>query len=303
MSASLCWIAWNEPIGTSNWMRCLAYSSDMSKRRRAVPTNSAATATVARSRKPSIASESTARDGAVPVDDHLEHAPGGVERADRPHGRRPDQSDPWPAGDDRDPVDPVGLGHEGPHRIVVHPPEAVGTRHRHRAGGLAGQHFVQELVVGDGEERGEERGRGEERARRGHVPGLFEEEAQIGHRAFAQRRELAQVLPERVGRGRVVDVRPQQRGRALAREQLLRGLLHQLLMTRQREVHQLPLGRPRTRWAMMLRWISDEPPAMVPAKLVRKPRRPAALLVAAFRVDRPRRTGPAAPSRTRSTPC
>ncbi len=25
-------------------------------------------------------------------------------------------------------------------------------------------------------------------------------------------------------------------------------------------------GRPSTRWAMMLRWISDVPPAMVPAK-------------------------------------
>jgi hypothetical protein len=26
-------------------------------------------------------------------------------------------------------------------------------------------------------------------------------------------------------------------------------------------------GRPNTRWAMMLRWISDVPPEMVPAKL------------------------------------
>ena len=28
-----------------------------------------------------------------------------------------------------------------------------------------------------------------------------------------------------------------------------------------------PRGRPRTRWAMMLRWISEVPPAMVPPKL------------------------------------
>ena len=48
MSASLCWIAWNEPIGTPNWTRSLAYASVMSNSRRAVPTISAATATVAR---------------------------------------------------------------------------------------------------------------------------------------------------------------------------------------------------------------------------------------------------------------
>ena len=42
MSASLCWIAWKEPIGRSNCSRSFAYASDMSKIRRAVPTISAA---------------------------------------------------------------------------------------------------------------------------------------------------------------------------------------------------------------------------------------------------------------------
>ena len=49
MSANLCLIAWNEPIGTPNCSRCFAYSSVMSKIVCAVPTISSASATVASS--------------------------------------------------------------------------------------------------------------------------------------------------------------------------------------------------------------------------------------------------------------
>ena len=49
MSANLCLIAWNEPIGTPNCSRCLAYSSVMSKIVCAVPTISSARHTVASS--------------------------------------------------------------------------------------------------------------------------------------------------------------------------------------------------------------------------------------------------------------
>ena len=49
MSANLCLIAWNEPIGTPNCSRCFAYSSVVSKIVCAVPTISSASATVASS--------------------------------------------------------------------------------------------------------------------------------------------------------------------------------------------------------------------------------------------------------------
>ena len=47
MSANLCLIAWNDPIGTPNCSRCFAYSSEMSNAVCAVPTHSSASATVA----------------------------------------------------------------------------------------------------------------------------------------------------------------------------------------------------------------------------------------------------------------
>ena len=49
MSAHLCLMAWNDPMGRPNWMRVLAYSTAMSKHRWAPPTCSAARATAARS--------------------------------------------------------------------------------------------------------------------------------------------------------------------------------------------------------------------------------------------------------------
>ena len=47
MSANLCLIAWNEPIGTPNCSRCFAYSSEMSKSCCAAPTASRARQVVA----------------------------------------------------------------------------------------------------------------------------------------------------------------------------------------------------------------------------------------------------------------
>ena len=49
MSAHLCLMAWNEPMGRPNCTRTLAYSTDMSRQRWAPPTCSAARATAARS--------------------------------------------------------------------------------------------------------------------------------------------------------------------------------------------------------------------------------------------------------------
>src|ERR1700683_3232015 len=49
MSAHLCFMAWEVPIGLPNWTRTLAYSTAMSRTRWAPPTCSAARATAARS--------------------------------------------------------------------------------------------------------------------------------------------------------------------------------------------------------------------------------------------------------------
>ena len=50
MSAHLCWIAWNEPIGRPNCTRLFAYATARSRQRCAPPTCSAASAMAARSR-------------------------------------------------------------------------------------------------------------------------------------------------------------------------------------------------------------------------------------------------------------
>ena len=44
-SASLCWMLWNEPIGTPNWWRALAYSTPRSRAPWASPTSAAAVST------------------------------------------------------------------------------------------------------------------------------------------------------------------------------------------------------------------------------------------------------------------
>ena len=73
MSANLCLIAWNEPIGTPNCSRCLAYSSVTSKIVCAVPTISSAVATVASSiarRSAGALDASAVAEHAVALDAH-----------------------------------------------------------------------------------------------------------------------------------------------------------------------------------------------------------------------------------------
>ena len=64
-----------------------------------------------------------------------------------------------------------------------------------------------------------------------------------------------------------------------------------------REVHQprSSAGSPRTRWAMMLRWISRGAAGDRVGEAHEEAVRPAAVLLAALGVDRPRRTGPGSP--------
>ena len=68
--------------------------------------------------------------------------------------------------------------------------------------------------------------------------------------------------------GEVVHVRAQQGRGAAVGEQRLRGVAQQDLVLGEGKVH--ARGSPSTRWAMMLRWISLVPPAMVLAKLTKK---------------------------------
>jgi hypothetical protein len=65
-------------------------------------------------------------------------------------------------------------------------------------------------MIDRSEERGEQRDRREERARRGDVARLLEEQVQVGERPAAERGVRAKVLPERIGRGGIVDVCPQE---------------------------------------------------------------------------------------------
>ena len=122
MSASLCWIAWNEPIGTSNCLRSFAYASAMSKMRRAVPTISAAMRRVgavaprARTRRRSSgcavelrrASSRNRRREKSTVATKRAGDVGGVDR----------RASRGPGEHDRDAVDAVGLEHEGLDRVV-----------------------------------------------------------------------------------------------------------------------------------------------------------------------------------------
>ena len=106
------------------------------------------------------------------------------------------------------------------------------------------------------------------------VAGLLEEQAAGPARGPAPSAVYSrEVPPQRLVRARIVDVRAHERGRALAFEQLARRVAQQLLVVGEREVHRAPqrLGRPSTRWAMMLRWISELPPAIVFANDMKKP--------------------------------
>ncbi len=85
-------------------------------------------------------------------------------------------------------------------------------------------------------ERDEQR-RGEERAGRGRVAGLLEEQAQVGGRSGAERGVLRQVAPQWRVRRRVVDVRAHECRRAFALQQLAARLAQEFLIGGQREVH------------------------------------------------------------------
>src|SRR5437016_3032231 len=68
--AAACLTAWNEPIGTPNWWRCLLYSTARSSIRAIAPKESAATRTAARAAQParnSRASTSSGSDGAPSI--------------------------------------------------------------------------------------------------------------------------------------------------------------------------------------------------------------------------------------------
>ena len=205
--------------------RSLAYASAMSKSRRAVPTISAASATVrALERRPRARRRSIGLRRRRPRRRRPRTAAArsrSVAHVGAATRRRRTTRDRRARRHDRDPVDPVGLGHERLHRLVVRAPDAVGARERDRAGDLAGEHGRQALVP----ERA--RAAGANSAAVGkNGPGAATYPVCSGnrHRSRAAarrrgRRTRARCAPQRVGGRRVVDVRPQQRRRALLREQ------------------------------------------------------------------------------------
>ena len=159
----------------------------------------------------------------------VEHQPVGVEMERPPREiERRDEAEPItelgtvdgrdrrPGTDHRDPLDPVGFEHERVDRVVDE---------RDRTGPfvVAGQRRIQ---------RGGEEGSG-----RGRVPGLGEEQAQVGRGTGTQRGVLAQMPPQGLVHGRFVDVRAHERGRALAVEQLVGRVAQELLVVGEGEVH------------------------------------------------------------------
>ena len=82
-----------------------------------------------------------------------------------------------------------------------------------------------------------EQDRGQERAGRGGVARLFEEEAHIGTRPDAERDIFLEEPPQRLVHAGIVDVRAHQCGRAFAVEELVRGLAQEFLVVGEGEVH------------------------------------------------------------------
>jgi len=199
--------------------------------------------------------------------------PGRVDGRDlmpRHRPRRGDDAYRRTGFDDRDHTGQVGVEHEELHRLRVRRPFARRPGDRDSPDRLARDDRVERRMLDQGEQRGAERSRSEEGAGRGDVAGLFDEHAQVGRVAGAESRELAEVIPQRRRRGAVVHVRAQERRGAFVGEQRTRGVTEELLIGSEGEVHgRYFLGSPRTRWAMMLRWISELPPAMVLAKLMK----------------------------------
>ena len=156
-SASLCWMAWNDPMGTSNCLRSLAYSSVMSKSRRAVPTISAASATWARSRHACHASGESATDSPRrPREVDLVAATGGVDGPDLTQGHRCQR------GEDayrrtglhhRDAVGEIGVDDEVLDRLGVRGPLARSSGDRDGSRRLAGDERVERGMVDRREQR------------------------------------------------------------------------------------------------------------------------------------------------------
>ena len=142
---------------------------------------------------------------------------GGVDDGDRRAGP-----------DDRDAVDAVGFEHE---RLASGPSSARATVPRSRGAVVP--------PVSDAYERGREERSG--RGRRSRSPrGTGRGRPRARRRARCTRAGA----PQRFVRRRVVDVRAHERGRALAVEQLARGVAQQLLIVGEGEVHRCRL-RPR----------------------------------------------------------
>ena len=175
-------------------------------------------------------------------------------------------------------------GDERLHRLGVHRPLAV--RARERDGAVTVAASTASSAVRSREQRREQRDGGEERPGRGDVAELLEEDDEVG---AAARRRARRTRAGGAHSGSATDgssmcARTSAGGHSFG-EQRPRGVAQQLLVRGEREVHRhQPRGSPRTRWAMMLRWISDEPPAIVSAKLMKNAVHPAAVLLAALGV-------------------
>ena len=164
---------------------------------------------------------------------------------------RVDHGDVRPGENDRDAFDAVGFEHEL-HASGRRPARPCRASSRRRPSSAA---YSSVARNGPG---------------RGGVAGLFEEQAEVGRVAIAERGVFGEVPPDALVHARVVDVLTHQRGRALALHQLVPRVAEQFLVGGEGKVHYF-LGSPSTRWAMMLRWISELPPTIVFANDMKKP--------------------------------
>ena len=174
--------------------------------------------------------------------------------------------------DHEDHVDDVGVGHEPFGGRGLGLPRAVSTTDRDGRGGVTRRQAIEQTGRRRAPERNDERHRSAAVAKNGPggrrsrpCRGTGTDRCSRPCRAPRSRGSASTVARPRRGR-------PCARAAALAGtplEHSLCGLPDQFLTAGEREVHSY-LGRPSTRWAMMLRWISLVPPAMVLANDVKK---------------------------------
>ena len=216
---------------------------------RAVPSISAASATVARC-EPAARRRPAARTPA---------SPGGTSTSKM---RRVESSEPtWRrrarrashdrdaavADDDEHVVDAVGFEHERLRRLVVGDPVAVRARDATVAARRP-RSRRRPRRAGRASERQRQRGRGEERTGREHRAALLEEQAEVDQRPVAEHDPLAQLLPQRIGRGRVVDVRAHERRSGTASASSARAVSRtSTCSSREGEVHALSPAAVRGR--------------------------------------------------------